>query len=183
MAINVERRRVPEAGVDVVHIILKETYSVEGVGEDTVTLTGELEAHRGAPLVGEKGTLDWENATVAALFTNLSVHGESDVFGPVRVTLNRDVPSFGVVQQGKCKASMSLRVTMPKLGLVLNSSEPVQLWSNVETVPPIGDEHTQSVRPVELIEPSSGRTRGEMKKAVVAWRDLLDQKPLVARGK
>ncbi len=42
MAIDVERMRVPKAGVDVVNITLRETYSVEGVGEDTIVLTGEL---------------------------------------------------------------------------------------------------------------------------------------------
>lgn len=181
MAIQVKRRSLPEAGVDVVNITLHETYSVDGVGEDTITLTGELEAHRGAPLLGEKGTKDWKNATVPALFTNLSVHGESEIFGPVLVTLNREVPSFGVVKAGKCAASMNLRVTMPKLGLVLNSAEPVQLWSSVETVPPIGDEKTQSVAPVQLLDAATGRTRGEMKKAVVAWRELLDQKSFSAR--
>jgi hypothetical protein len=162
----------------VVNITLRETYSVEGVGHDTVELTGELEAHRGAPLTGQSGEKSWENATIVALFTNLSVSGHSDVFGPVRVTLNRDIPSFGAVQAGKCKASMNLRVTMPKLGLVLNSAEPVQLWSDVETVPPIGDERTQSVGAVELIEAATGRSRGQLREAVVAWRDLLHQKAL-----
>lgn len=178
MALKVKRRSVPEAGVDVVHIRLRETYSVEGVGEDTVELEGELEAHRGAPLTGQSGKKSWEEATVVALFTNLSVSGESDVFGPVRVTLNREIPSFGVVKAGKCAAAMNLRVTMPRAGLVLNSAEPVQLYSTVETVPPIGDERTQSAYSVDLVEPQTGRTRGRMVEAVVAWRDLLDQRTL-----
>jgi hypothetical protein len=181
MALNVERRRVPEAGVDVVNIRLRETYSVEGIGEDTVELEGELEAHRGAPLTGKSGDKSWEKATVAALFTNLSVSGESKIFGPVRVSLNREIPSFGVVTNGDCKAVMSLRVTMPKHGLVLNSAEPVQLYSTVETVPPIGDERTQSAAPVALVDSQTGRERGKMVEAVVAWRDLLDQRELGTR--
>lgn len=176
MAIEVKRFSIPPAGIDIVDITLKETYSVEGVGEDTITLTGELEAHRTAPMVDPKEKReDWESTTVAAIFTNLSVSGESKLFGPVRVTLDRSMPSIGVVKAGKCNATMSLRVTMPKLGLVLVSAKPVQLHSQVETVPPIGDERTESVMPVDLLDTDTKRVRGRMEHAVVAWRDLLAQ--------
>ncbi|MCW5689939.1 MAG: hypothetical protein KIT76_15435 [Pseudolabrys sp.] len=179
-AIQVKRHTLPPAGVDVVEITISETYEVDGVGKDTVLLKGELEAHRTVPLVGHgKSTADWETATVAAQFTNLSLTGESKVFGPVRVTLDRSVPSFGVVTAGKCAASIAMRVAMPQHGLLLHSAEPVQLQSTVDTVPPIGDEKTASVAPVKLVDAQSKRAVGTLHKAVVAWRDLMVQKALV----
>lgn len=179
MALQVKRLTVPPAGIDVVDITLNETYRIEGVGEDTVLLKGELEARRGAPLLVHGETkASWETSTVIAEFTNLSVTGESKLFGPVRVSLDRSIPSFGSVTAGKCAAMMSLRIAMPKLGLVLHSAEPVQLQSQVETVPPIGDERTESVGTVELIDMSTKRARGVMVKAVVAWRELTHQSEL-----
>jgi hypothetical protein len=180
MAVQVRRFTVPPAGVDVVDITLRETYNVDGVGEDTVLLQGELEAHRTVPLLGPGSReVSWDTSTVVAQFVNLSLWGQSDLFGPVRVTLDRSVPSFGVVEAGACKASMALRVAMPKHNLVLRSSEPVQLQSQVETVPPIGDERTESVVPVDLIDVQTDRPRGRMIKAVVAWRELMEQRELV----
>lgn len=180
MALEVERFSIPPEGIDIVDITLKETYNVEGVGEDTILLTGELEAHRTAPMIGHgEKSENWESTTVAAVFTNLSVTGESKLFGPVRVTLDRSMPSMGVVKAGKCNATMSLRVTMPKLGITLVSARPVQLQSQVETVPPIGDERTESIMPVELVDIETKRVRGRMEHAVVAWRDLMAQEKFV----
>jgi Family of unknown function (DUF6073) len=177
MAIQVKPHTVPQAGVDIVDITLRETYHVEGVGEDTVLLKGELEAHRGAPLLGPgKTSADWETSTVVANFVNLSLTGESKVFGPVRVTLDRSMPSIAAVGGGHCKAAIALRVTMPQHNLSMRSKEPVQLYSEVETVPPIGDEKTESVAPVDLVDVQTNRVRGKMVKAVVAWRELIEQR-------
>jgi hypothetical protein len=179
-SIQVKRHTLPAAGVDIVDITLNETYEVEGIGKDTVLLKGELEAHRTVPLIGHgKTSADWGSGTVVAQFTNLSLTGESKVFGPVRVTLDRSVPSFGVVTNAECKAAMALRVAMPQHGLLLHSAEPVQLHSTVDTVPPIGDEKTESVGPVKLVDASTKRAVGTLHKAVVAWRDLMSQKALV----
>jgi uncharacterized protein DUF6073 len=177
--IAVPRRTVPAAGVDIVEITLNETYDVEGIGKDTVLLKGELEAHRGEPLLGHgKQSADWETATVVAQFVNLSLTGESKLFGTVRVSLDRSVPSFGAVIGGHCSASLALRVAMPQHGLLLRSEAPVQLQSKVETVPPIGDERTESVLPVRLVDAQSNRVMGTMVKATVAWRELIGQKRL-----
>ena len=63
--------------------------------------------------------------------------------------------------------------------LVLNTAEPVQLHSTVETVPPIGDERTESIRQVDLINLETSRVSGTMVKAVVAWRELLQQQQIL----
>jgi hypothetical protein len=167
---------VPEAGVDTVEINLEETYTVEGVGSDTVALSGSLVANRGAPLVDPKvKSVEWETSTVVANFQSLDVRGESDVFGPVSVTLDPTIPSFGVVQKGKCLASLGVVVSMPKHDLVVRTRHPVQLHSQVKTVPPIGDERTESVGPVALIDIDGGREIGSLESAKVLWRELTAQ--------
>ena len=181
MAIEVKEYTLPPAGIDIVDITIEETYEVEGIGKDTVLLKGELEAHRTAPLIGHgEKEANWETATVVAKFEGLNLTGESKVFGPVRVTLDRSVPSFGVVQAGKCVAALAIRVSMPKHDVVMTTAEPVQLHSQVTTVPPIGDERTESVAPVKLIDARTNRVRGQMLHAVVAWRELLEQKSLLS---
>ena len=167
---------VPPAGTDTVDITIEETYSVEGVGSDTVTLSGSLVAERATPLIDPaRGEVEWETSLIVANFVSLDVRGESEVFGPVHVALDRRSPSFAAVGGGHCRAVLSISVSMPKQGLVLHSSEPVQLHSQVETVPPIGDERTESLRSVTLIDLKERRERGSIDKARVVWRNLMAQ--------
>lgn len=176
MAVAVERFSLPEAGIDDVDITIEETYEVEGLGRDTVTLRGTLVADRGAPLLGhDESELAWETSTVVARFTSLDVRGESEVFGPVRVLLDPSAPSFGVVKGGKCAANIAVIVAMPRHDLTLRSAGPMALRSTVETVPPIGDERTESVRPVALHDTKSGRQLGQLESARVMWRELTAQ--------
>jgi len=173
---DVEPRTVPEAGVDHVDITLEETYTVEGVGTDTVMLKGTLVADRAAPLVDpDRGEPDWDTSVVVAAFRSLEVRGESEVFGPVHVGLNAQEPSFGVVEAGKCRAAISVVVSMPEHKMTLRSDGPIQLHSTVETVPPIGDEQTTSLRPVSLVDVRSRRQMGVLDSARVVWRDLTAQ--------
>lgn len=177
MPIRVKPLTVPPAGIDVVDITIEETYDVEGVGKDTVTLYGKLVAERGAPLLGQSSrTVSWKTSTVVARFSDLKLSGKSEVFGPVKVTLDKSVPSFGVVTAGKCAAAIGIVVSMPRVGITLRSAEPIQLRSQVTTVPPIGDEKTESVLPVDLVDAKTNRKRGSLTYARVAWRDLIEQK-------
>jgi hypothetical protein len=175
MAIRVAEFTVPRAGIDVVNITIEETYDVEGIGSDTVVLRGTLVANRGAPLLERPGNPDWDTSTVVAQFTKLSLVGESRIFGPVSVSLDERVPAFGVVTGGKCKAALGVEVSLPNHDLVLRSSEPVQLQSEVRTVPPIGDERTESIQSTRLIDARSGRPRGVLTRARVMWRELTEQ--------
>lgn len=176
MPIKVEPFTLPQAGVDTVNITIRETYDVEGVGKDTVELKGVLVATRTVPLLGhgeKKAT--WETATVVAQFTALRLTGKSELFGPVKVTLDKAAPAFGVVTAGKCAAAIGVAVSMPKLGLSLKSSEPIQLHSQVTTVPPIGDEKTESVLPVQLVDAKTNKVRGKLVHTVISWRELSAQ--------
>lgn len=176
MSIAVKQFTVPAAGVDDVDITIEETYDVEGLGSDTVLLKGRLVSERTVPLL-DHGTTDdsWDRSTVVAKFTKLELYGESAVFGPVTVRLDDSVPAFGVVRAGKCVAAVPLEVSMPRHGLLLRSEEPMQLQSNVSTVPPIGDEKTVSVKPIRLVDARTERVMGRLSSARVAWRDLKTQ--------
>lgn len=176
MALKVKKFSLPVAGIDHVDITINETYDVQGVGKDTVTLKGRLVANRATPLLGHgQKTTDWKTSTVVAQFTELSLVGESRVFGAVHVTLDHSQPSFGVVQAGKCAAAIGINVSMPQHNLMLKSASPIQLQSTVQTVPPIGDEKTESIGPVDLVELETGRKRGAIEHVQVAWRDLVQQ--------
>lgn len=184
MSLKVTPFTLPAAGVDDVDITIEETYEVEGLGSDTVLLKGRLVAERTVPLLEHGATREsWEDSTVAARFTKLELYGESSVFGPVIVKLNEELPAFGIVSAGKCKAALPIEVSMPRHGLVLQSEEPVQLHSNVTTVPPIGDEKTVSVKAVSLVDIRTQRTVGRLNRARVAWRDLRTQTVSLAKDK
>lgn len=167
---------LPRAGTDAVDITIVETYEVEGIGRDQVTLKGVLTTERATPLLGfGVAEHSWDNSTVVAKFTSLDLKGQSDVFGPVNVKLDPSTAGFGVVQNGKCAAAMPIEVSMPAHDLHLRSATPIQLQSQVTTVPPIGDEKTESVAPVTLVDKNTGKARGQIIKARVAWRELTTQ--------
>jgi hypothetical protein len=176
--IAVKEFTVPEAGIDTVDITIEETYEVDGIGRDTVRLQGTLVADRTVPLFGfGHKTTDWKTSAVVARFTSLHVKGESGVFGPVSVVLDPTVPSDAVAIGGHCLAAIGVVVTMPQHNLTLRTEIPIQLQSNVKTVPPIGDERTQSVAPVALVDLRSGRKMGSLESARVLWRELTAQVP------
>jgi hypothetical protein len=176
MAIEVKPLTVPPAGIDIVRITIEETYDIEGVGKDTVTLNGRLVANRTVPLVGPERNVDWNTSAVVAQFTDLEVSGNSKVFGPVHVSLDKTIPSYGLNIGCHCRAAIGVVVGIPQHGITLRSASPVQLKSEVQTVPPIGDERTESVLPVDLIDAVSERKRGSIESVRVLWRELTEQR-------
>lgn len=180
LGLSVKPRTLPlVAGIDRVRVTMLETYEVEGVGKEEVVLTGMFVMRRGAPLqgLGEK-CVSWETSTVVAQFEELSLVGKSKLFGEVHVTLDRTERYFAVVRAGKCVANVRVNVDMPDLGLSLSMKDAMHLESEVETVPPVGDERTVSVNSVALVD-DTGRVRGTLLKARVSWRELLSQRPFV----
>jgi len=174
--IVVKEKTLPPAGVDSIKIKMVETYDVEGVGKDTVELTGTLVTRRGAPLLGTGATGQaWETSTVVAEFQRLELKGKSRVFGPVTVTLDKGHPAFAAVTAGKCKAALSVQVEMPDHRLTLRTATAVQLQSTVTRVPPIGNDTTKSVGTTKLVD-KDGKSHGTITKAVVTWRELASQK-------
>lgn len=96
--IPVQQYELPGSGIDVMRARLEETYSVDGVGTDTVELTGWIAVkHDNArPAKGET-ELNWNTAVVDTEFVAMDLTGTSEVFGPVHVTLDRSRPSRGQV--------------------------------------------------------------------------------------
>ena len=97
-ALRAERFVLPPAGVDVMRVRLEETYEINGIGRDTVELTGWIAAkHDNArPAEGET-EVKWGTAVVDTEFVGLELRGESKVFGPVLIHLNKNDRSLGQV--------------------------------------------------------------------------------------
>ncbi|HSF39630.1 MAG TPA: DUF6073 family protein [Thermoanaerobaculia bacterium] len=97
-SVNVKSYALPGPSVDVMRVRLEETYTIEGIGEDTVELTGWIAVRHGAsrPAPGES-TVTWSTAVTDTEFVGLELRGESEVFGPVRVTLDESRPAIGQV--------------------------------------------------------------------------------------
>jgi hypothetical protein len=96
--IDVRSHQLPGASVDVMRVRLEETYTIQGVGEDTVELTGWIAVRHGAsrPAPGFN-TVSWETAVTDTEFVGLELRGESKVFGPVHVSLDSSRPAIGQV--------------------------------------------------------------------------------------
>lgn len=97
-AIPVKRFELPTAGVDVMRAVVEETYDIEGVGKDTVTLSGWIAVKHGAPQkMPGADQLRWGTAKIDTEFVGLSLSGKSKVFGDIVVTLDPNKRSLGVV--------------------------------------------------------------------------------------
>jgi hypothetical protein len=110
-SVDIRPFELPTAGVDVMRARLHETYSVDGVGTDTVELTGWIAVRHGAPYVaaGEKD-LRWSTAVTDTEFVAMDLHGHSNVFGQVNVAIDKDRPSLG--QVGRVQIPDAAMVTL-----------------------------------------------------------------------
>lgn len=96
--IGIAKHVVPDASVDVMRVQLDETYTIDGVGTDTVHLTGWIAVRHSSPRAAVAGQpISWNNSVVDTEFVGLDLVGHSDVFGAVRVNLDKDRPAVGQV--------------------------------------------------------------------------------------
>jgi hypothetical protein len=96
--LEVRRFEVPGPSVDVMRAQIVETYAIEGIGEDTVQLSGWVAVkHFNARPVDGSDTVTWENAVVDTQFVGMDLRGHSDLFGPVVVKLDAERPVQGQV--------------------------------------------------------------------------------------
>jgi len=97
-AVDVKAQTLPGPSVDVMRVRLEETYTIEGIGQDSVELTGWIAVRHGAsrPAPGET-SVSWNTAVTDTEFVGMELHGDSPVFGPVRVTLDSARPAIGQV--------------------------------------------------------------------------------------
>jgi hypothetical protein len=97
-SLPVKRFVLPTAGVDVMRAVVEETYTIDGVGTDTVLLTGWIAVKHASPrLIRGAEKLQWGSAQIDTEFVGLSLKGRSPIFGDLSVTLNSNEPSLGVV--------------------------------------------------------------------------------------
>ena len=96
--VDVKSYALPGPSVDVMRVRLEETYTIDGVGKDTVELTGWIAVRHGAsrPAPGET-LVSWATAVTDTEFVGLELRGNSEVFGPVHVTLDSSRPAIGQV--------------------------------------------------------------------------------------
>ena len=96
--IDVRQYELPEAGVQVMRARVEETYTIDGIGRDTVELNGWIAVRHGAPrpALGEN-SVEWGSAVLDTEFVGMSLSGESKVFGPVQITLDTSKPALGQV--------------------------------------------------------------------------------------
>src|SRR5262245_45505310 len=100
---------VPAAGVDVMRVQLQETYTIKGVGRDTVNLKGWIAVKHGQAYAarGEQ-SVRWGTAVSDTEFVGLELSGVSPLFGPVHVSLDPSVASAGIV--GKIEKPFLARI-------------------------------------------------------------------------
>ncbi|HRC87325.1 MAG TPA: DUF6073 family protein [Thermoanaerobaculia bacterium] len=187
--------------VDVMRVRLDETYTVQGVGKDTVELSGWIAVRHGAPRPAPGFTkVSWETAITDTEFVALELNGESKLFGPVHVVLDSSRPAIGqvgridvpdratrllqVANSGQtqdqaaagdvaqdCRAPVNVKVSMPSLGLEMVTREPAVWYSNVTTIPPVGHVASVTVDPVPMI--SGGRVVATLDSGIVKFREVV----------
>jgi hypothetical protein len=96
--ISLPEYSLPPAGIQVMRARLEETYTVDGVGTDTVELTGWIAVRHGTPrAVAGAAEVNWETAVTDTEFVGMRLTGASEKFGNVLVTLDTTRPSYGQV--------------------------------------------------------------------------------------
>jgi hypothetical protein len=96
--LSIRRFAIPDDSVDVMRAKISETYSVDGVGQDTVELAGWVAVkHFNARPVDGSNELTWANGVVDTEFVGLDMTGHSKLFGPVQVRIDSSRPVQGQV--------------------------------------------------------------------------------------
>jgi hypothetical protein len=198
--VEVKSYTLPGPSVDVMRVRLEETYTIDGVGKDTVELTGWIAVRHGAsrPASGET-LVSWATAVTDTEFVGMELRGESEVFGPVHVTLDSSRPAIG--QVGKieiperayqilaaaeasagaatlkyCRAPVNVKVAMSDLGLEMTTKTPAVWYSRVTTIPPVGHVASVTTEPVGLV--SADREVGQLVSGTVKFREVVRAVPL-----
>ena len=109
-----------------------------GVGKDTVELTGWIAARHDTPRPAEGETeIRWGTAVVDTEFVGLELEGNSSVFGPVRISLDRGVPSDGAV--GKLSIPFYAQMALEEAYRPLRPANASATIATASQPPPAGD--------------------------------------------
>ena len=167
-ALEVRPFEIPGASVDVMRARLEETYEIDGIGRDTVQLSGWIaakidEAH---PMEGET-EVRWGTAISDTEFIGMELRGESPKFGPVIITISKDVPSKG--QVGALEFSLGEALALNRVYSKYRQPNPY------DTATPVAE--------AEPTEPSAPAPATADEKAIVRvmanlWRSLERKDPV-----
>jgi hypothetical protein len=202
--VAVKAYTLPGPSVDVMRVRLEETYTIEGVGKDTVELSGWIAVRHGASRPAPGQTLvSWATAVTDTEFVGLELQGNSKVFGPVHVSLDSARPAIGQVGHinvpeqanqillaanestqpapapdaaAACRAPVNVKVSMSDLGLEMSTKTPAVWYSRVSTIPPVGHVASVTVEPVSLV--SADREVGKLVSGTVKFREVVRAVPL-----
>ena len=142
---NVKEFTPPPTGIDNLGIVSTDTFSVPGVGEAKVEFSGWVRVARSNPTAES-----WEGAEVYTNLIEMYMRGESELFGPIIVTLQPEILSTGMIRNPAaaegheksakaCRMAVAAQFELPKLGLTLFNKEPIELTiDNVKSIPPAG---------------------------------------------
>lgn len=136
---------MPEGGTDSLHFITWDTIEVFGVGEETVEFHGHYMIERATPT-----SADWAEASIQITMRELSVKGESKLFGRIHATVNSPLgkQSGGLVHPGTvystpdspklCQMNGFMNFELTDIGMSVFNKEPILLEHTITHVPPIG---------------------------------------------
>lgn len=190
---------LPAAGIEVMRVQMEESYTIAGVGTDTVQLKGWIAARHDAPRPAPGQTeVRWRTAVIDTEFVGLKLRGESKLFGTVKVSLAsnqtgqvgainvRELKEKAIMARKtakpqtddaqKCVANIPVNVEMPRLNLSMSTESPVRMFSLVETIPPVGHTASISLTPTPLV--SASRVVGTLQRAEVKFRETVMAAPL-----
>jgi ketosteroid isomerase-like protein len=76
-----------------------------------------------------------------------------------------------------CRAEVAVSIKMNDLDLTMRTATPVEWYSEVETIPPVGATASVSVHPTQLL--ANGRSVGTLQSGAVKFREVVRHVPLI----
>jgi hypothetical protein len=96
--LEAKKHEFPEPSIHVMRVKLHELYELDGIGTDKVELSGWIAVRQGAARpVRPASKATWRNGLVETEFVGLELRGESELFGPVEISLDPTTPAKGQV--------------------------------------------------------------------------------------
>jgi hypothetical protein len=187
---NVKPYRLTPGSIEVMQVNVREKIDIHGVGTDVVQMSGFFTVQTEDPIPVEKEKdINWKNFKVLTKFKALELVGQSDVFGAVRVRLHEtaEFKNQGVVESqselsalnppAKCKAELNVTMELPDMKMEIQTEKPVQMFSKVIQIPPIGDV-ARSEHGSNLVDINTGKVFGEIVSSDIEVGKVIHSQPL-----
>ncbi|HVR09242.1 MAG TPA: DUF6073 family protein [Thermoanaerobaculia bacterium] len=120
------------------------------------------------PAVGQVGNFDLSPSAARTLLVANKQQAEKPKPQPK--------PESSDTSASNCRAPVNVKVSMSQLGLEMKTKEPAVWFSQVTTIPPVGQVASVTVDPVAMM--SAGRQVGTLVSGVVKFREVVRTVPL-----